>query len=463
MKRTFITLLLVVATIAVSCNPRLYTPTPDMPNDYLYGKADGDDSIGLSARWWEMFEDSLLNRLIDEALLRNRNLHTAVLRIEEARLSRKATRAAFWPSLSAAISAGVGGGSDTLTVQSYSIKPVISWELPLFGSLRHATARADASIGYTEWQWRGVRLSLAAEVATTYFTLLQYKRDLDIAERSAQLRRESATLIDSIFGRGMASGVHRAQALSLVYTAEADIPLYRRAVAQTLLSLDVLLGSNPDSLAHSTFNAQLITEYRPLTIPTGLPSQLLTRRPDIMQAWYQMKDAAAAVGVARTARLPVISLTAEGGRISDDVARLFNSRSWIWSAAASLAQPIFGFGRLRRSEQVARERYYQAVLQYEQTCIEALSEVEKALVSISTSREQTDRYRQLVESNGRISTMTNALYTNGLSAYLDVIDAERTLYDSQMQFSNIVAEQYINYVNLCKALGGGWVDAPANK
>lgn len=456
-------MLVVGVLLVAACNPRLSAPDVTLPKSYIYGTEHKSDTVGVSDRWWVMFDDTLLNRLIERALENNRNLAAAVSRIEEARLNRKATRATFWPSLSAAISGDVSGGSEVSTTQSYSIKPQVSWEVPLFGELRHATAEANAEIAYAEWQWRGVRLSLAAEVATTYFTLLQYRRDLDIAERSAALRRESATLIDSIFGRGMASGVHREQAMSLVYTAEADIPLYRRAVTQTLLSLDVLLGANPDSLSHASFDASLITEYRPLTIPVGLPSDLLSRRPDVMQAWWQMRKAAASVGVARSARLPSVALTADGGRLSDDVARVFTGRGWVWEALASLSQPIFGFGRLRSAEQVAREQYRQAVLSYEQTCIEAVADVETALVSIATYRKQTAKYRELVVSNSRIAQMSNALYYNGLSAYLDVIDAERTLYDSQMQFSNVVAQQYINYVDLCRALGGGWVDVPVNK
>ncbi len=461
--RKVILILVVGLLLMVACNPQLSTPNVTLPKSYIYGAEGKSDTVGVSERWWEMFDDSLLNRLVERALANNRNLAVAVSRIEEARLSRKTTRAAFLPSFSVAVSGGASGESKTPTVQSYSIKPQVSWEVPLFGELRHTTAEAEANLSYAEWQWRGVRLSLAAEVATTYFTLLQYRRDLDIAERSAALRRESATLIDSIFGRGMASGVHREQALSLVYTAEADIPLYRRAVAQTLLSLDVLLGSNPDSLAHASFDARLITEYRPLDIPAGLPSDLLSRRPDVMQAWWQVRRAGAAVGVARSARLPLVSLTADGGRLSDDVVKVFTGRNWVWSALATLSQPVFGFGRLRDAERIAREQYRQAVLDYEQACIEAVADVEKALVSIATYRNQTAKYRELVVSNSLISQMSNALYYNGLSAYLDVIDAERTLYDSQMQFSNVVAQQYINYVDLCRALGGGWVDVPANK
>jgi len=168
------------------------------------------------------------------------------------------------------------------------------------------------------------------------------------------------------------------------------------------------------------------------------------------------EEAAARVGVARSARFPSLSLTGKGGVVSSTVEGLGKGNPWAWSAAAALTEPIFAFGRLKRQEASAREAYYQSVFAYEQAVLEAFSDVEDALVSITTYTEQTERYRKLVDANEQIALMTNTLYRSGMSAYLDVIDAERSLYESQMEYSNLVAQQYINYVNLFKALGGGW-------
>ena len=178
-----------------------------------------------------------------------------------------------------------------------------------------------------------------------------------------------------------------------------------------------------------------------------------------MAAYYTMQQSAAGVGLARSARLPSITLTLFGGTATDKVSRLFSSKGWIADAMASIAQPIFNFGGLRRREAAAREAYKQSLLAYEQCYIEALNDVESALVAITTSREELMRYAGLVKSYRNIAIMTYSLYRNGLSGYLDVIDAERSLYSSQMQFENLVTQQYINYINLCKALGGGyWVE-----
>lgn len=445
---------LIALLFVVGCSVKLQPPTLTAPQSYLYADSNNIGSLTLREDWWTMFGDTTLNRLVSSALAANNNLKTAASRIEEARDNMRSARSVFLPSFTLGRTVGLSGGGGF--AQQYAIEPAVSWEIPLFGSLRHATTSALADIEYAKWQYQGVRLALAAEVATTYFTLLQYRRDLDIAKRSSQLRKESAVLIDSIFVRGMATGVNREQAMNLLYTAEADIPLYERAVRQTLLSLDVLLGSNPDSLAYNATVGTLITDYTPIEIPAGVPSDIITRRPDMMSAYSALVSSAADVKSARVARFPSFTLTGEGGVVSDDIKKLFHADSWGWSVLLSFAQPIYNFGALKSREAAAVERYNQSLFAYNQCFIEALEEVESALVSIATYREETKKYSQLVQSNAKIAKMTTALYNNGLSAYLDVIDAERTLYNSQMQYSNIIAQQYINYVNLCKALGGGF-------
>lgn len=442
-----------------SCNPRLSAPQLATQRDYIFGSAFSHDSIHIENEWWRMFGDTTLNRLVGRALARNKNIEITLSRIEEARHNLVVTRSTYWPSVSATISAEGKYESATDNIaESYKVLPQASWELPLFGSLRHATRGAKAAVEYEVWQYRGIRLALEAEVATSYFTLLQYRQDLKIAKRSSELRREMVVLIDSLYHYGFASGVNLEQAQSLLYSAEADIPLYERAIAQTLLSLATLTGDDPATLVNvGTEGSTAITnDYQPYDIAIGVPSEILNRRPDLMAAYYTMEQSAANVGLARAARLPSFTLTLFGGTATDRVSRLFSSKGWVADAMASLTQPIVNFGGLRRREFAAREAYRQSLLAYEQSYIEALSDVESALVAITSSREELLRYAGLVKSYRNIAIMTYALYRNGLSGYLDVIDAERSLYTSQMQFENLVAQQYINYINLCKALGGGY-------
>lgn len=449
-------ILSLILLLAAACTPRLYPPQVTVPDRYIYAAEFSQDTTRLERQWWELFGDTTLNILINSALDNNRDLAVAASRVEEARLNLKVVRSQYLPQVGLGVSAEGSSVRGAKIVQNYAIEPSLSWEVSLFGALRNAKRAAKAQIAASEWAYNGVRLSLAAEVATTYFTLLEYERDLDIAQRSYRLRRESAALIDSMFRYGMSDGVAQAQAQSLVFTAQADIPLYTRAVEQTRLSLDILLGETPQHMDSIGVGERLLTDSHPAEIPIGLPSELLKRRPDVQQAHYEVMQAAANAGVARSARFPSITLTGKGGVVSGAINTLFSGNPWSWDVAGSLMEPIFGFGKLRRAEQVAVKQYNQAALTYEQTAITAFSDVESALVAITTYRQQAIGYSELVAANQRIDTMTQALYDSGMSGYLDVIDAQRNLYQSQMQYANLLAQQYINYVNLCKALGGGW-------
>lgn len=455
MKRLIVTLC-IAATVLAACNPKLFSPVVEVPERYLFADEFPQDSLPYGFRWWKLFDDPALDSLMELALANNRNLAAAASRVEQARLNLGIVRAQYLPQFGVGVSAGADYNAEQKIVQEYAIEPSLSWEISLFGALKHSERAAQAQILSTEWAFRGVLLSLTAEVATTYYTLLQYDRDLQIARQSYELRRQSAALIDSMFRYGMSNGVALQQARSLVYSAAADIPQYRRAVEQAQLSLNILLGQPPRRIAGQSGGDSLIARFRPLDIPVGLPSDLLYRRPDVMQSYYDLQEAAARVGVARSARFPSLSLTGKGGVVSSTVEGLGKGNPWAWSAAAALTEPIFAFGRLKRQEASAREAYYQSVFAYEQAVLEAFSDVEDALVSITTYTEQTERYRKLVDANEQIALMTNTLYRSGMSAYLDVIDTERSLYESQMEYSNLVAQQYINYVNLFKALGGGW-------
>lgn len=455
MKRLILTLCTAAALMA-ACNPKLFSPVVEVPERYLFADELPQDSLPYGFRWWKLFDDRALDSLVDLALACNRNLAVAASRVEQARLNLGIVRAQYLPQFGVGISAGAEYDAEQKIVQQYAVEPSLSWEISLFGALRHSERAAQAQILSTEWAFRGVLLSLTAEVATTYFTLLQYDRDLQVARQSYELRRQSAALVDSMFRYGMSNGVALQQARSLVYSAAADIAQYRRAVEQTQLSLNILLGQTPHMIDNQGCGDSLFSRFRPLAIPVGLPSELLYRRPDVMQSYYDMQEAAARVGVARSARFPSLSLTGKGGVVSSTIEGLGKGKPWAWSATAALTEPIFSFGRLKRQEATAREAYYQSIFTYEQTILEAFSDVEDALVSIATYAEQTRRYRKLVDANEQIALMTNTLYRSGMSAYLDVIDAERSLYESQMEYSNLVAQQYINYVNLFKALGGGW-------
>ncbi len=414
---------LFIGMLFTACAPRFYPPQTELPVHYA-NAADATVTMTIDSCWWRTFGDTTLNRLVEQALENNRDLAAAAARIEEARATFGIAQVQYLPQVGAGITTGGNYTDATRIVQSYTVEPTLSWEISLFGALRNTRRSARAQIASSLWAYTGVRLSLAAQVATTYFELLEYEHALSIARRTYELRRESAALIDSMHHHGMSSGVDLAQARSLVYEAEADIPRYERAVEEARWSLAVLLGETTPQPAVHDSEVELERPARLAEIPVGLPSELLDRRPDLQENRYALLAAAAEVGIARSARFPSIALTAKGGVAS--------------------------------ATQAAMARYEQAARNYEQSVLNAFSEVETALDAIATYRRQTERYAELVAANKTIDEKTRALYRSGLADYFDVLSAQRDYYNSQMQLANLVAQQYINHINLYKALGGGF-------
>lgn len=447
---------MVILVVVVACNPSLPRPSVAIPAEYIHGGNFSQDTLGIEREWWQIFGDSNLNSLEEQALANNNDVEVALSRVEQARLQLSVTRAEFLPSFAAGLSVdGKYNNVDKYTI-NYNIGPSLSWEFGMAGRLKHSLGAARAEILESEWAYRGAVLALTAEVATTYFTLLQYERNLEISRQTYALRSESVALLDSMFRYGMSSGVDLEQARSLMFTAAADISQYERALVQTRLALNTLLGEPPLEVDDSGVGLNLLSDFMPIDIPIGLPSDLLHRRPDVMEAFYALVSSGEKVGIARAERFPSVAMTITGGIASDRLKGLVTGMPFVWGATRSLTQPIFAFGKLKRNEEIARQAYLQSMATYRQTVLEALADVEKALVGIETYNVQTERSADLVLANGRVARMTRALYDGGMSNYFDLLDAERSLYESQQQLIDLVAQQYINYVTLFKALGGGW-------
>ncbi len=449
------TIILGVAFALSACNARITPPQISIPSEYSYAEQAITDSLGIDFAWWEYFGDSTLNDLIMRSIANNRNLLVAASRIEQARIELGNVRSSYLPSFAFEVSAEGNYTKETRIEQQYQIAPTMSWEVPLFGALRHSRRAAYAELCATKWAFRGVMLSLTTEVATSYFTLLQYRNSLEVARNTYRLREISAALMDSMYRYGFVSAVERQQAYSLADAAAVDIPTYERAVVETAAALSTLMGEYPlDSIIESP--SALHADRLPPEIPVGLPSALLERRPDVLEAYYGVEQAAAKVNIARVARFPSLSLTATGGVLASTNQGLTSSNPFSWSAAAKLLQPLYAFGHLKRGELSAREGYYQAVKQYEQSILQAFADVSEALSQISTYRREVERYGAMLESDQRVYELAKALYRSGMNSYTDLVDAERTLYDSQMSYAEVRAQQYIAYVALFKALGGGW-------
>lgn len=316
--------------LAAACSPRLNPPQVEIPQHYIHRNDIVATAEGIAdgKMWWTIFGDTTLNRLIEKALDKNHEVEEAALRIGQARAQWQITRAAFLPQIGMAVEAEGEYTTPLGVEQTYSVTPTIDWEVSLFGALRQSKRMARAQVAATQWALEGVRLSLAAEVATLYYTMAEYQHHLDIAQRTTELRQASAALIDSMFRYGMSGGVAPEQARSLVYTSQADISKYRQAVEQSRLSMNVLLGELPEKGVAHTTGEESFDEARIAPIPIGLPSELLRRRPDIMEAHFRVEAAAAKAGVARRMRFPSLSLTTKGGMESSSLKKLVQGQEW---------------------------------------------------------------------------------------------------------------------------------------
>lgn len=455
---------ILIVCLVSGCTMQLPKASVEIPDRFVYSTL--DDEVLYSDRWWEIFEDTTLNRLVAIALVNNRDIEIALSRITQARYAVDQARAAYLPAFEASLGAqgdyALSATTDRKSIgQQYSVLAEMSWEVSLFGAARQTTRAARADLRSSEYAWLAARLSLSAEVATAYFQWLQYARLLEISQQSYRLRGEAQQRIDSLFRYGFSSAVDEQQARSLTETAAADIPAYTRAVEQAALAIDLLLGEAPSAMTLPKWSGgsetdNLLPVTLPDDVPAGLPSDLLTRRPDVLQALTNADAAAAKARLARAQRYPSVTLTGEGGVMTYTVKALTEHNPFYWVAAAGFTQPVFSFGRLRRAEQVAREQYSESLATYEQTVLQALSDVENALVAIETYRRQIPIYLSIIDAYRNVQIMTSQLYLNGLSDYLDLIDAERNLYSSQQLYVELLTSQLVSYVNLFKALGGGY-------
>ena len=408
-------------------------------------------------KWWELFDDPVLYTLVTTALENNRDLKIAASRIEQARAFLGFTRADQYPALD--IQGGATAGnffgsarSDT-TDSTYFIAAPLSWEIDFWGKFRRATAAARAELIASEYGLRTVQLSLVTEVVAAYYLLLDFHQRLAISEYTLQSRLKSLDIIQQRFDKGIISELDLNQAQIQKEIAAAAIPLYQRSIAKTENALSILLGQLPESIETGI---DLNSQTLPPDIPTGLPSSLLERRPDVLEAMYLLKAQTENIGVAEALRFPAISLTGALGIARTDLGGMV-SRGGFWSLGGSLLGPIYNFDKNIRRVDIEKALTKQALYRYENTVLTAFREVEDALVEIETYERQIASVENQLKAAKNANMLSNERYDKGYSSYLEVLETERSLFNVQLQYSEL-KQQYLNsYVNLYKALGGGWI------
>lgn len=420
-------------------------------------------AIAADLGWREFFRDPRLQRLIELALVNNRDLRVAVQRVQEARAQYGVQRGAQWPP---GIGAGIQGqrqrfsesmrqssaGSDTSSYQAGI--GLTTFEIDLFGRLRSLSEAAYQQYLASEQAQKSVQITLIGSVAQSYFNLRAAETQLDLTQRALASRQESYDLVKRRFDGGVASELDLNQSKSLLDTASADLAQLARAQAQAANALTLLLGAPlPEDLpAPAMFGRDQLLA----SVPAGLPSDLLERRPDILAAENQLKSANANIGAARAAFFPTLSLTGLLGVSSSSLDTLFKGGQGYWSFSPSIATPLFVVGSIREGLNLARARDHIAVAQYEQTIQQAFREVSDALAGEATYGAQLDAQRALQDSSARTLELSNLRYANGIDSYLQVQTAQVDFFNAQLALVQTGLAALINRVELYKALGGGW-------
>lgn len=450
-------LLLIFVVLLQSCavGPNFQKPEDQTPQSFRYTNNKTDSIINL--KWWELFNDPVLDTLIVTALRENKNVLIAASRIEQARANVGYNKADFGPKIGVQGGAGksnmlLGVPSDN-SFQSFGASAVMNWELDFWGKFRRSTESAQAEMLSSFYGKRAIEIALISEVATNYFQLIDFKARLEISKSTFALRDSTLQIIQSRFDHGYTHIIDVNQAQIQKAISQVAIPQFKRQIAFSEHNLSILLGRTPDSIP----TLKNLEEYDlPESIPVGIPSEILQRRPDILQAEQLYRSQNAKIGVAQAMRFPSISLTGILGVGSSELSSLI-SNGLGWSAGASLIGPLFEWGKNVRRVDMEREKARQSLLSYEYIVLTALMEVDNSLVKLSTLKEELVANAAMLKASSNASYLSRQRYYQGVTSYLEVIENQRQEFEAQLSYAENYQRLLNAYVGLYKSLGGGWV------
>jgi multidrug efflux system outer membrane protein len=463
MKNTTLLGILAVLVLEAGCmmGPKYKRPTVDVPQEYRAPapqQAAAASSLG-NEEWWQVYQDPVLAQLIHTAIADNYDVRIAAARVLEAQAQVGITRSNQFPS--ASLGADVFSQQNAKVTKLFPAYPVnggelnlsVIWNLDFWGKYRRQTEAARAQLLATEWGQRAVMSSLVANVATSYFQLRALDSELEISKHTLASRQQSLKLTQVLESHGSGSGLDVSQAEQLVYTASETIPDLERQIQQQENVLSVLLGENPQSIPRG----RALTEQPvPQTVPAGLPSELLERRPDVRQAEENVVAANAQIGVAKASFFPSLSLTGLGGLESNALHRFISQPSETWSGAFSVSQPVFQGGALRSQLRFARANWQEAVLSYQQTVQNALEQASNSLVASQKDREFREQQELLTQAAQQTDQLSEVLYKNGGASYLQVLTSETNYFSAALNLVQAQLNERLALVQLYQALGGGW-------
>ncbi|MBI6567560.1 efflux transporter outer membrane subunit [Pseudomonas synxantha] len=431
---------------------------PTAPVGEQWPTATTNSSTNADINWQSLFVDTRLRDTVAQALANNRDLRVAALNVEYQRAQYRIQRAELFPAVSATADGtrqrALSNGNTAFSSQ-YSVGlGISSYEVDLFGRLGNLKDAALEQYLSLEQTRRSTQISLVAEVASAWMTLAADQQLLKLANDTYASQQKTYALVQQSHGLGGDSGVSLAQARSTVESARADAANYASQVEQDRNALELLVGQRLDEKLLPGDNLGDSTLL--VSVPAGLPSTLLQRRPDVLAAEHTLKAANADIGAARAAFFPSVTLTASGGSASSQLSGLFKGGSGAWSFAPSISLPIFNAGSNRATLDAAKVTRDIDVASYEKTLQTAFSEVADALSVRAHINERLDAQRNLTEATNTSYTLSLALYKQGSDSFLDVLDAQRSLNSAQQSLISLQLAEQVNRVTLYKTLGGGW-------
>ncbi|HEY1800445.1 MAG TPA: efflux transporter outer membrane subunit, partial [Terriglobales bacterium] len=437
-------------------------PAIDTPP--VYRGESANPSIGSAnslgnEKWWEVFQDPVLQQLIRTALQNNYDVQIAATRVLQAQAQLGITRAYRFPLANAGgqifseRNPKIASALPVTEANAGELNLSVIWNLDFWGKYRRETEAARANLLATEWGRRTVVTSLVSNVATAYFQLRELDLALQIAKNTLASRQHSLKLTNVLAQNGSASRLEIRQSEQLVYTAAETVPDLERQIAQQENLLSILLAENPSAIPRGK---QLTEQPKLAAVPAGLPSELLERRPDIREAEESLVAANAEIGVAKADYFPNISLTGTAGFESFALSKLFTSSAGLWNAAGSLTQPVFAAGGLHAGMQLAQAQQQQMLLTYKQTIMGAFQQVSDSLVGYQKDHEFREQQELLTSAAQDTDRLSNTLYQHGGTSYLQVLTSETNYFAAQLNLAQAQLNEQLALVQLYDALGGGW-------
>ena len=441
--------------------PASAASAPQTPAEAGWQEARPRDAVERG-EWWAVFHDPALDVLEVQAVHADLSLKAALARLEHARAVARLPQADLLPTLELNPSyshfqrtLSSFGGAGTLTNDTFRVPFDLSYEVDLWGKVRRSFEAAHAEAQASQAAYETILLSVTADTARAYFLLRALDAELDTLRHTLELRREAQRLIDQRADAGLASELDRARVMAEVKTAEAESYDVERRRAELEHALAVLCGRAP---AEFTLSAHPLAEEPP-AVPAGIPSTVLERRPDIAEAERLMASANARIGVAQAANFPVLSLTGSAGWEAAKADQVFRADNVVWSLGPSLSVPLFAGGRNRANLRSARADHAQASAEYRRRVLTAFQEVEDALAAIRLLASQQQAQTEVVAASQRAQQLSFDRYAQGLSSFLEAVDAERQRLDATRRAAQIRGQRLTAAVMLIKALGGAW-DVP---